>query len=35
MRLDGSRRAGRSKMRVARTSLGYLRLAARALVGRL
>lgn len=35
MRLDGSRRAGRSKMRVVRTSLAYLRLAARALTGRL
>jgi dolichol-phosphate mannosyltransferase len=35
MVLDGSRRAGRSKMRVLRTSLGYLRLAARGLTGRL
>lgn len=35
MRLDGSRRAGRSKMRVVRTSLAYLRLAARAATGRL
>ena len=35
MVLDGSRRAGRSKMRVLRTSLGYLRLAAQALLGRL
>jgi dolichol-phosphate mannosyltransferase len=35
MVLDGSRRAGRSKMRVLRTSLGYLRLAARGLAGRL
>jgi len=35
MRLDGSRRAGRSKMRVLRTSLAYLRLSARALTGRL
>jgi dolichol-phosphate mannosyltransferase len=35
MVLDGSRRAGRSKMRVLRTSLGYLRLAARGLLGRL
>jgi dolichol-phosphate mannosyltransferase len=35
MVLDGSRRAGRSKMRVLHTSFGYLRLAARALAGRL
>lgn len=35
MTLDGSRRVGRSKMRVMRTSLAYLRLAARALLGRL
>ncbi|HEY3120126.1 MAG TPA: glycosyltransferase [Vicinamibacteria bacterium] len=35
MVLDGSRRAGRSKMRVARTSVAYLRLALRALTGRL
>jgi hypothetical protein len=35
MVLDGSRRVGRSKMRVVRTSLAYLRLAARALLGRL
>jgi len=35
MVLDGSRRAGRSKMRVLRTSFAYLRLAARALAGRL
>jgi dolichol-phosphate mannosyltransferase len=35
MVLDGSRRVGRSKMKVLRTSLGYLRLAARGLLGRL
>jgi dolichol-phosphate mannosyltransferase len=35
MVLDGSRRAGRSKMRILRTSFGYLRLAARGLTGRL
>ena len=35
MVLDGSRRAGRSKMRVLKTSLAYLRLAARGLAGRL
>jgi len=35
MRLDGARRAGRSKMKVMRTSLAYLRLAARAVAGRL
>ena len=35
MVLDGSRRAGRSKMRVLRTSFGYLRLAALGLRGRL
>ena len=35
MVLDGSRRVGKSKMRVVRTSMAYLRLAARALAGRL
>jgi dolichol-phosphate mannosyltransferase len=35
MVLDGSRRAGRSKMRVLRTSLAYLRLAYRGATGRL
>ena len=35
MVLDGSRRVGKSKMRVMRTSLAYLRLAARALAGKL
>jgi dolichol-phosphate mannosyltransferase len=35
MVLDGSRRVGQSKMRVMRTSVAYLRLAARALRGRL
>jgi dolichol-phosphate mannosyltransferase len=35
MLLDGSRRQGKSKMRVVKTSLAYLRLAARALRGRL
>ena len=35
MVLDGSRRVGKSKMRVLRTSVAYLRLAARALSGRL
>jgi hypothetical protein len=35
MVLDGARREGRSKMRVLRTSLAYLRLAGRALLGRL
>jgi len=35
MVLDGSRRAGRSKMRVLRTSIAYLRLAARGMLGRL
>jgi dolichol-phosphate mannosyltransferase len=35
MVLDGSRRVGKSKMKVLRTSLAYLRLAARALSGRL
>jgi dolichol-phosphate mannosyltransferase len=35
MVLDGSRRAGKSKMRVLRTSLAYLRLAVRALTRRL
>jgi dolichol-phosphate mannosyltransferase len=35
MVLDGSRRVGKSKMKVARTSLAYLRLAARAAAGRL
>jgi dolichol-phosphate mannosyltransferase len=33
--LDGSRRAGKSKMRVVRTSLAYLRLSALAMLGRL
>ena len=35
MVLDGSRRVGKSKMRVLRTSLAYLRLAARGVAGRL
>jgi dolichol-phosphate mannosyltransferase len=35
MLLDGSRRQGKSKMRVLKTSLAYLALAARALSGRL
>jgi hypothetical protein len=35
MVLDGSRRVGRSKMKVLKTSLAYLGLAARALRGRL
>jgi len=35
MRLDGARRQGKSKMRVVKTSLAYLMLAARALAGRL
>lgn len=35
MLLDGSRRQGKSKMRVLKTSLAYLKLAARALSGRL
>jgi dolichol-phosphate mannosyltransferase len=35
MVLDGSRRVGKSKMKVMRTSLAYLRLAGRALTGRL
>ena len=35
MVLDGSRRVGRSKMRVLRTSLAYLRLAAKGATGRL
>lgn len=35
MVLDGSRRSGRSKMKVLRTSLAYVRLAARAMAGRL
>ena len=35
MVLDGSRRVGKSKMRVMRTTLAYLRLAARALTGSL
>jgi dolichol-phosphate mannosyltransferase len=35
MVLDGSRRVGKSKMRVMRTSLAYLRLAARAVSGSL
>lgn len=35
MLLDGTRRLGKSKMRVLKTSLAYLALAARALTGRL
>jgi dolichol-phosphate mannosyltransferase len=35
MLLDGARRQGKSKMRVLKTSLAYLRLATRALAGRL
>jgi dolichol-phosphate mannosyltransferase len=35
MLLDGSRRQGTSKMRVVKTSLAYLGLAARAGLGRL
>ena len=35
MVLDGSRRVGKSKMKVFRTSVAYIRLAARALTGRL
>jgi dolichol-phosphate mannosyltransferase len=35
MLLDGKRRVGKSKMRILRTSVAYLRLAARALAGRL
>jgi hypothetical protein len=35
MVLDGSRRAGRSKMRVVQTSLAYLRLAVLAALGKL
>jgi dolichol-phosphate mannosyltransferase len=35
MVLDGSRRVGKSKMKVARTSVAYLRLAFRAMAGRL
>ncbi len=35
MLLDGSKRAGKSKMRVFKTSIAYLKLAARALAGRL
>jgi hypothetical protein len=35
MRLDGTRRAGKSKMRTMRTSLAYLRLSALAVLGRL
>ena len=35
MVLDGSRRVGRSKMRILRTSLAYLRLAAKGATGRL
>jgi dolichol-phosphate mannosyltransferase len=35
LRLDGSRRLGKSKMRVLRTSLAYFRLMARARLGRL
>jgi dolichol-phosphate mannosyltransferase len=35
MVLDGSRRVGKSKMKVFRTSVAYLGLALRALTGRL
>lgn len=35
MLLDGSRRVGKSKMKIVRTSLAYLHLAARAALGRL
>jgi hypothetical protein len=35
MVLDGTRRVGRSKMRVVRTSLAYVSLAVRAVTGRL
>ena len=35
MLLDGSKRAGKSKMRVTKTSIAYLKLAARALAGQL
>ena len=35
MVLDGSRRVGKSKMRVMKTSLAYLRLSALAVQGRL
>ena len=35
MVLDGSKRVGKSKMKVARTTVAYLRLAARAVAGRL
>jgi hypothetical protein len=35
MVLDGTRRVGKSKMKVLRTSLAYLRLAGRAALGRL
>jgi hypothetical protein len=35
MVLDGSRRVGKSKMKVFRTSMAYLGLATRALLGRL
>jgi hypothetical protein len=35
MLLDGSRRQGKSKMRVLKTALAYLGLAARGLAGRL
>jgi dolichol-phosphate mannosyltransferase len=35
MVLDGSRRSGKSKMKVLRTSLAYFRLMALALLGRL
>ncbi len=35
MVLDGSRRVGKSKMKVVRTSVAYLGLAFRALTGRL
>jgi hypothetical protein len=35
MVLDGSRRVGKSKMKVVKTSLAYLRLASLATTGRL
>jgi hypothetical protein len=35
MVLDGSRRAGKSKMRIVKTSLAYFRLIAMARMGRL
>jgi hypothetical protein len=35
MLLDGRKRAGKSKMRVMKTSIAYLKLAARAVAGRL